>query len=256
MRMSLEESKKYWDQHPIGVEVIGGLPDTREEYEKYIDYYDQFYEYKHQVFEYEQYSGKNVLEIGCGLGVDTIKFARAGAKITAIDLSTTSVEYTQRLLGYYQIRADVRQMSADELDFPDESFDVVYAYGVLMLVEDEDKAVREIYRVLKRGGKALVVLYHRRSWYWLLVKLTGTKMESETGDPPLNRVHSLKEVRRLFRGFSKVEISLERFPQRTRRRSGIMAFLFNWFFVPVIEAVPKAWIRPLGWHIIVKAVKE
>jgi ubiquinone/menaquinone biosynthesis C-methylase UbiE len=255
MWTSLEESKRYWDQHPIGIEILGGLPVTREEYAQYIDYYDQFYEYKHRVFKYEQYSGKNVLEIGCGLGIDTIKFARAGAKITAIDLSTASVEYTQRLLGYHQLKADVRQMSADELVFPNECFDAVYAYGVLMHVEDEHKAVGEIYRVLKREGEALVVLYHRRSWYWLLVKLTGTKVESETGDPPVNRVYSLKEVRRLFRSFSKVEISLERFPKRTRRRGGVMAFLFNWLFVPITECLPSAWLRPFGWHIIVKAVK-
>jgi ubiquinone/menaquinone biosynthesis C-methylase UbiE len=256
MSRTREESTRYWDQHPIGVEIIGGMPTSIEEYTRYVDYYDHFYEYKHRVFKYEKYSGKSVLEIGCGLGIDTIKFARAGAKITAIDLSTTAVKSTQRLLEYYHTGAEVKKMSVEELDYADESFDAVYAYGVLMHVENEEKAVREIYRVLKYGGEALVVLYHRFSWYWLLVKLTRTKVESETGDPPVIRVHSVKGVRRLFRNFSKVEISLERFPQHTRRRRGIMAFLFNRFFVPAIEAVPKAWIRPFGWHIIVKAVKE
>ncbi|MGB6847858.1 MAG: class I SAM-dependent methyltransferase, partial [Thermoanaerobaculia bacterium] len=191
----------------------------------------------------------------CGLWIDSYKFAKWGAELTCIDLAQTSVRNTKRLLEQLGLRADVLQGDVEALAFPDESFDVVYAYGVLMLAENEPQAYDEIYRVLKEGGEALVVLYHRRSWFWLLKNPSGTEVESEAGDPPVNRVHSLQEVEKLFRCFSRVETRLERFPQRTRRRKGIKAFAFNWVFVPLTRIIPRGLMRPFGWHIVVKAVK-
>ena len=248
--------KRYWDENPIGVEAFGEEEiGSREFYRKYIEYYDSFYSYKPDVFQFAKYRGKKVLEIGCGLGIDSYKFASCGAELTCIDLSDTSVRNTKRLLEQLGLSAEVFVGDAENLGFPDESFDLVYADGVLMLVENERKAYDEVYRVLRPGGEALVTLYHRRSWFWLLKKLSGTKVESELGDPPINRVHSQREVRQLFSSFSHVEIILERLPQLTRRRTGLGAFLFNRFVVPVSAIIPRRLLRPFGWHIIAKAVK-
>lgn len=249
------DMKRYWERHPIGVEPFEEEVGSPEFYRKYIDYYDRFYDYKWKIFEYEKYRGRKVLEIGCGLGIDSYKFAQQGAELTCIDLASTSVKNTKNLLAQLGLRANVLQGDVEDLAFPDESFDVVYAYGVLMLVENERKAWDEIYRVLKQEGEALVVLYHRRSWFWLLKSLSGTKVESEAGDPPINRVHRVKEVKRLCRRFSRVVTRLERFPQQTRRRKGTSAFLFNWIFVPLTRVIPRPLMRPFGWHIVVKALK-
>ncbi len=252
---TLEEQKRYWDEHPIGAEIIGAELGSREFYERYLAYYDDFYDYKARTFQYERYAGRRVLEIGCGLGIDTIKWARAGARLTAIDISDTSVACTRRLLGYNGLDADVRLGDAQRLEFPNESFDVVYAYGVLMLVPDIGAAVAEMHRVLRPGGEALVVLYHRWSWYWLLVKLSGTSVESERGDPPINRVFSRGEVRRLFQRFSSVKVSCDRQPRKTLRRTGLLAAIYNNVFVPAYGLVPGVVTRPLGWHLIVRAVR-
>lgn len=248
-------SKQYWDAHPIGVEPFEAEAGTPEFFNEYLSYYDGFLDYKQRVYRFEQYAGRDVLEIGCGLGLDTVKFARAGANLTAIDLSDTSVDCTRRLLDGLGLRADVRRGAAEELDFPDGSFDVVFANGVLPHVDDERRAVGEIRRVLRPGGEALAMLYHRRSWYWLLVKLTGTAVESELGDPPIIRVHSRREARELFHRFARVEIDLERFPKRTRRRAGLLAGLYNGFLVPVAAAVPRSLMKPFGWHIIIRAAR-
>ena len=117
------------------------------------------------------------------------------------------------------------------------------------------QACNEIYRVLEEGGEALVVLYHRRTWYWLFKSLSGTEVESEAGDPPVIQVHRLGGVDELFRRFSRVETRLERFPQQTRRRKGLKALLFSWIFVPLTRFAPRPLMRPFGWHIVVKAVK-
>ena len=250
-----DEMKKYWDQHPIGAEPFGAELGSPEFYDAYIADYDDFYDYKLRVFRYEQYGGRKVLEIGCGLGIDSVKFAKSGAELTCIDLSDTSVRCTRRLIDHMGLRADVRAGNAEHLEFPDKTFDVVYAYGVLMHVGDEEKATAEVRRVLKPGGVALVVLYHRRSWFWALSRLSGTNIESEADDPPINRVHTLAEARHLFRNFPHVAIELERFPKRTRRRKGISAYLFNNLIVPTANALPRALIRPFGWHILIRATR-
>ncbi|MCZ6800988.1 MAG: class I SAM-dependent methyltransferase, partial [Nitrospirae bacterium] len=202
---NLGAMKEYWDTHPIGVECFEETVGSPEFFKKYVEYYDAFLGYKWRVFNYSKYRGHKVLEIGCGLGLDSVKFAQSGADLTCIDLSDTSVRLTRELLEQLKLKGQVLQGDCENLEFPDESFDVVYAYGVLMLPKNERKAMSEVFRVLKRGGEALVVLYHRRSWFWLLSKFSGTKVESEKGDPPLNRVHSLKEVRKMFQDFSRVE---------------------------------------------------
>ena len=251
----LEDMKRYWDEHPIGIEPFDEPIGSPQFYEKYLAYYDRFYDYKWVAFDYNKYRGLKVLEIGCGLGVDSVKFAKAGADLTCIDLSDTSVACTRNLLDGLGLKATVQQGDAEHLSFPDNSFDAVYAYGVLMLVENEARAYAELRRVLKVGGEALVVLYHRRSWYWLLSRLSGTKVESYLGDPGTNRVHSLDEVGELFKSFSRIEITLDRFPRQTKRRRGVAAFLFNWIFVPLASLIPRFVMRPFGWHIIVKAIK-
>jgi SAM-dependent methyltransferase len=250
-----KEQKKYWDRHPIGAESIGADLGTEEFYRKYLDYYDGFYGYKWSTFQYEKYAEKKVLEIGCGLGIDTIKWARAGTKLTAIDLSETSVKCTRKLFGYAGLEADIRLGNAQLLEFLDNEFDVVYAYGVLMLVDDIQAAVDEIHRVLKPGGEALVVLYHRWSWFWGLVKLSGTNVESEEGDPPLNRVHSRREARRMFSRFSSLKLWCDRLPIKTQRRKGILASCYNYGFVPMFQLIPAPLAKRFGWHLIIKAVK-
>ena len=251
----LEEQKEYWDTHPIGVEPFDADLGSREFYERYIKYYDEFYRESREGMHYEKHAGKRVLEVGCGLGANAMHFAQAGAEVTAIDLSDTAVQCARRLLAYRGVRAVVQQGNAEKLEFPDESFDVVCSLGVLMLVPDVQAAIGEIYRVLKPGGEVMVMLYHRWSWYWLLVKLAGVNVESERGDPPLNRVHSRREAHRLFRTFSSVSVSCERSPRRTRRRRGVLAGLYNYGFVPIYGALPGALTEPFGWHLIVRGVK-
>lgn len=250
-----KEVRDYWDAHPIGAEVLEEEAGSPEFYRRYIEYYDRFYAYKKRVFQYEKYRGLKVLEIGCGLGIDSYKFAKAGAVLTCIDLSSVAVQGTRRLLQQLGLQAEVLECNAEQLVFPDESFDAVYSFGVLHHVEHEERAFNEVYRVLKPGGEALITLYHSRSWFWLLKRLSGTNVESEAGDPPFARVYSVPEVRELFRDYSQAVVQLERFPQRTRRREGLKAFLFNWVFVPATKALPRRLIRPFGWHLVVKAVK-
>ena len=251
----LDQQKEYWDQNPIGAEIFDAELGSREFYDQYVKYYDKFYEESRKSIGYEKYNGKRVLEVGCGLGANAMHFAEAGAEVTAIDLSDTSVECSRRLFGYRELNGVIKQGNAERLEFPDDSFDMVCSLGVLMLVPDMNAAVNEIYRVLKPGGEIMIMLYNRWSWYWALVQSTGVKVESERGDPPINRVHSRREIKRMFKMFSDVTVSCERAPRKTHRRSGALAKCYNHVFVPLYGALPGFLTAKFGWHLIVRGVK-
>jgi ubiquinone/menaquinone biosynthesis C-methylase UbiE len=115
-------------------------------------------------------AGKNVLEVGCGLGTHTEALCRLGAKVTAVDLAPMSIKVTRRRLALKGLDAEVREADAEQLPFADASFDYVWSWGVIHHSPDTLQCAREITRVLKPGGGLGIMLYHRNSLYnWINV---------------------------------------------------------------------------------------
>lgn len=117
-------------------------------------------------------SGKDVLEIGCGSGVHARLLAEAGAKLTAVDLTGTAVEMTQRRLELSGLAGTVQEADAETLPFPDASFDFVWSWGVIHHSHDTGRVVAEVARVLRPGGRFSFMVYHRNSLtYWIQYQL-------------------------------------------------------------------------------------
>ncbi len=105
-----------------------------------------------------------MLEVGCGLGTDGAQFAKAGAHYTGVDLTEAAVDLARRRFELFNLPGNFRVADAEALDFADNSFDLVYSHGVLHHTPDTAGAIREIHRVLRPGGRAVVMLYHRNSY--------------------------------------------------------------------------------------------
>ncbi len=120
--------------------------------------------------DFSQLKGKKVLDIACGTGWSTEQFVRAGAEVTAIDLTPKAVELTKKRLELYGLTATVLEADAEHLPFPDQTFDYVMAWGCLMHTPDTEGAIREIHRVLKPEGKGGAMMYNKNSihWYWAI----------------------------------------------------------------------------------------
>lgn len=114
--------------------------------------------------EFDKAKGKDVLEIGVGMGADFVRWLRSGARATGVDLTERAVEITRRRVRDEGFEADVRVANAEALPFPDSSFDLVYSWGVLHHTPDTRQALREAVRVLRPGGMLKVMIYHRHSW--------------------------------------------------------------------------------------------
>ncbi len=110
---------------------------------------------------FEQLRGKRVLEVGCGMGLHTELMVRAGAEVTAIDLSPVSVESTRRRLEIRGLQATVLESDAEKLPFADGSFDFVWSWGVIHHSSRTGRAAREIARVLKPDGECRIMVYNR-----------------------------------------------------------------------------------------------
>jgi SAM-dependent methyltransferase len=107
--------------------------------------------------------GKRLLEIGSGVGTDARTIIRMGAVYAGINVDAGSCDMTRRGLDVFSLPGEVRQASALNIPYPDETFDIVYSFGVLMVIPDVGRAMEEIRRVLKPGGLLVIMLYNRPS---------------------------------------------------------------------------------------------
>lgn len=162
--------------------------------------------------------GKCVLEIGVGLGADHQRFAEAGAELFGIDLTTRAVEHTARRLILFGLTPRLAVGDAECLEFADGFFDIVYSWGVLHHSPDTKKAVREVWRVLKPGGSARVMIYHKWSLVGLMlwVRYGALKLRPWTSltdiysrylESPGTKAYTIAEARDLFRDFTEVRIT-------------------------------------------------
>lgn len=104
-------------------------------------------------------AGKRVLEIGCGMGMHSEMLLKAGAKLTSVDISPTSAMATTKRLALRGLVGDVRQMDAEELDFPEATFDLVWSWGVIHHSSSTTRVLSQIDRVLKPSGQARIMVY-------------------------------------------------------------------------------------------------
>jgi SAM-dependent methyltransferase len=164
---------------------------------------------------FESASGLDVLEIGVGLGADHQRFAESGARLHGIDLTERAVEHSGRRLALFGLSSNLQVADCETLPFADDSFDLVYSWGVIHHSPDTPKAAREILRVLRPGGRFAVMIYHRYSFVgymlWLRYALARgrplTKLDtiySRYLESPGTKAYTLDQARALFEGAAEV----------------------------------------------------
>jgi ubiquinone/menaquinone biosynthesis C-methylase UbiE len=243
----------YWDEHIHDLSITTypvGTPGFFRQLNEYR--YDKL-KYLPRLVDFNGYKGKNLLEVGCGVGIDLVRFARGGANVTGIDLSKTAIDLACKNFEQSEQNADLRVMNGESVKFADNTFDLVYAHGVLQYTADAQKMIVEIHRVLKPGGEAIMMVYNKQSWLNLMRKVTKVPLEHE--DAPVLRKFSIRELIQLLQLFQDYRIVPERFPVKTRLHFGWKAFLFNNVFIGAFNLMPVSWIRRFGWHLLTFAVK-
>jgi ubiquinone/menaquinone biosynthesis C-methylase UbiE len=154
----------FWQANPCGAKFAKADIGTREFFAELEQHRYATEWHIPEVIDFERWRGSDVLEVGCGLGTDAVSFARHGARYTGVDLTEASVELVRTRFGLEGLTAELRTADAENLPFADASFDLVYSHGVLHHTPDTQRAINEVHRVLRPGGTAMVMLYHKNSF--------------------------------------------------------------------------------------------
>jgi ubiquinone/menaquinone biosynthesis C-methylase UbiE len=151
---------------------------------------------------------------------------------------------------------DVRVENARVLSFADNTFDAVWANGVLHATDDTAQAIREVCRVLKPKGRAIISHFYRRpSWMYWLSRLGRENIEYKEEDPPVNDFLTEQEILALFQGFEIEEAVQEHYRALPVARRGLKGALYTWGFRPIYNLLPESFARRLAYKFSITAVK-
>ena len=156
--------RAFWQANPCGTKFADAEPGSRLFYERVEEHRYRTEWHIPAAADFAGARDSRVLEIGCGLGTDGAQFARAGASYTGVDLTEAAVSLARRRFELEGLPGEFHVADAEALPFANESFDLVYSHGVLHHTPDTARAVEEVRRVLRPGGRAVVMLYHRDSY--------------------------------------------------------------------------------------------
>jgi len=208
--------QEFWEQSSCGEELYLGSLDQ----DGYARHARQRYELEPYIEKFAAFpaaQGKEVLEVGVGLGADHQKFAEAGALLYGIDLTERAVSHVQRRFGLLNLNSRLLSADAESLPFKDSAFDIVYSWGVIHHSPNTPKAVAEIHRVLRNGGTARVMIYHTWSLvgYMLWIRyallrfrpwMTLAEVYSRYLESPGTKAYSVQEAERMFALFTSVDV--------------------------------------------------
>ena len=240
--------RDYWNQHIHDLDISTHQPGTREFFDDLDQYHFEKLHHLPRLIDFDAWRGKRVLDVGCGAGTDLARFAKGGAIVSGVDISPSAVALAKQNFAQQGLQGDLREADGERLPFDADTFDFVFAHGVVQYTADDRALVAEVRRVLKPGGTAVFQVYNRISWLHALSKVMKVPLEHE--DAPVLKRYSAGEFTRLLTGFGSIRIVEERFPVKSRLHGGWKGTLFNTFFVGTFNALPRAWVRRFGWHLL------
>ncbi|HKH73950.1 MAG TPA: methyltransferase domain-containing protein [Vicinamibacterales bacterium] len=269
---SIERVRDYWNTRPCNLRHSPEPIGTRQ-------YFDQVEARKYFVephipgfAQHQRWAGKRVLEIGCGLGTDTIAFARAGADVTAVDLSSRSLDLARQRAVVFSLQDRIQfvEANAERLSefVPPASYDLVYSFGVIHHTPHPERVLEQI-RTHFMGPRSTLKLmvYYRWSWkvfailfgeahgaFWRLDEAVARNSEAQTGCP-VTYTYTRRSARELLAesGFQVDELFVDHiFPFVVSdyvQYRYTKAVPFRWLPAPVMRGLE----RRLGWHLCVTA---
>lgn len=269
--VSIDEVRAYWNARPCNIRHSPAPAGTRE-------YFEQVEARKYLVephipgfAQFERWKGKKVLELGCGIGTDTVNFARAGAQVTACDLSAASLALARQHADVMDVadRIEFFEANGEELEryVPHDEYDLVYSFGVVHHSPHPERVVEQLGRYLAPGGTLKLMVYHRHSWkvlgilvreahlkWWDLQQAIARNSEAQTGCPVTYSYTRRSGAELARHGDVTIdEVRVDHiFPYRVSDY-----VQYRYVRTPFFRWMPSALFRVLekrfGWHLLVSA---
>jgi len=269
--VSLGQVRAYWDARPCNIRHSRKEVGTREYFEE-VEARKYFVEPHIPAFaEFDKWRGKKVLEIGCGIGTDTVSFAKAGAQVTTVDLSEMSMALARKRAAVFGLADRVRFCpgNAEELStfVPVEPYDLIYSFGVIHHTPHPERVLEELKKYSHPGTVVKIMVYHRRSYkvawilategkgkFWQLKELVARNSEAQTGCP-VTYTYTRSEGRELLErfGFHVTRTEVDhifpyRIPDYVEYR-----YVKEWYLRWLPQGAFRALERRFGWHLLLTA---
>jgi ubiquinone/menaquinone biosynthesis C-methylase UbiE len=263
--------KEYWDLRPCNIRHSLAPVGSRQYFDE-VEARKYFVEPHIPAFaQFDRWRGKKVLEIGCGIGTDTVNFARGGAQVTSVDLSEKSLELARTRASVFGLQDQIRFFpgNAEELSsfVPIEPYDLIYSFGVIHHTPHPDVVLDQLRQYTRPGTTLKIMIYHRRSYkvawilltdgrgqFWKFQDLVAKNSEAQTGCP-VTYTYTRREGRQLLEhhGFRVRDLQVEhiflyRIPDYVQYRY-VKEPYFRWMPQPLFRALE----RRFGWHLLLTA---
>ncbi|MBS3137687.1 class I SAM-dependent methyltransferase [Candidatus Woesearchaeota archaeon] len=244
-----DDVKAFWNRNVCLTKFIKGeKKGTKEYFQEGEKIRYKYHYYLQHLFDKiaQEYPNGKLLEIGCGIGTDLREFARRGMQVTGVDLTENAINYTKQHLEAFNLKGKLIVSDAEKLPFKDNTFDVVYSFGVLHHTPNTQKAINEVHRVLKSSGKAVIMLYHKISLNYAAHRILDVPFDGSRKDRcPVERAYTKEDIRTMFERYNSVDIKID--------------YLFGtgWKFANAImpKFLHRALGKKIGWHIVIEGKK-
>lgn len=268
--VSNAEVKAFWEDNPVAAEGIAAEPGTPAFFQAFdalreADDCEPF-AFSDYIHGYSTSAGLRVLDVGCGNGYVLKQYARFGASVAGVDLTQTAVDLCKARFEQAGLAGDFRVTDGERLPFDDASFDIACSMGVLHHIEDPRPMIAEMHRVLKPGGRIILMLYYRGSWkYHVVLRLKRLidpryrgKSQAEAlnmndgPNCPLALVYSREEARRVLDRFTDHRFELNQLSWR----QFLLVPGLDRILRPILPAANRNILaRTMGWNLYITATK-
>jgi SAM-dependent methyltransferase len=268
----LDEIRSFWNANPIGDSAIGSR-DTPYDYFRSFDNLRESvdvepYAYSNFIHGYESSAGRRVLDYGCGNGYVLSHYAKHGARVVGVDLTPAAIRLSRQRFALMGLDGVFLPVDGQRLPLATDSFDIVCSMGVLICIPDPRPVLAELFRVLKPGGKLILMLYHRNSWRYFVTfryrqyfgppQFRGKSLQqilnmNDGAGNPYNAVYSIDEARGLLSAFERHVFHVNKLGARE---------LALW--LPVLSSIAARLLpqrllnvlaRRIGWNLYCQAYK-
>jgi 2-polyprenyl-3-methyl-5-hydroxy-6-metoxy-1,4-benzoquinol methylase len=252
----LEDVQKFWNSRPCNLRHSNAPVGSKQ-------YFDEVEERKYFVephipnfADFANWSGKRVLEIGCGIGTDATNFARAGAIYTGVELSSESLELAKTRFKVYGLPGRFLEGNAEEIDhlLVGETFDLIYSFGVLHHTPSLQNALKGICKLMHSNSVFKMMVYAENSWKSAMIAAGLDQPEAQYGCPIANTYTTPQITETLEKiGFKVANVSQDHvFPyvvEEYKKYNYVREPWFNAMTPAVFDALEKH----LGWHLMITA---
>jgi 2-polyprenyl-3-methyl-5-hydroxy-6-metoxy-1,4-benzoquinol methylase len=265
-QMNIENVKNYWNERPCNIRHSKKEIGTAE-------YFNDVESRKYLVephipkfAEFDKWKGKRVLEIGCGIGTDSINFARAGAILTCVELSDVSLDICKKRFKTFGLEANFYQGNCEKLSefLPLENYDLIYSFGVIHHTPNPNMVFEEIKKYMHKNTEVKLMLYARHSWktfeFFILnghkfnynLKKTIQYYAEAQLNCPVAFTYTKNELNFMFKDFEIIEV----------KKNHIFPYIIEDYIKHVYKKklifrlMPKKLFNKLesllGWHYLIK----